>query len=182
MVQGAMKGTMSAMEEAMKDLTPEQRQMMEQMMGSKMPKAGSNPDACREPRVEMRKTGQQATIAGYPAVGYELLADGKAESELWIAKGITAWKELDPKKLERVMSELAKMVPRCGPASGRHAGMGEDQAWKLAGEGYPVKTVDRRGGTITVEVTKAESRVVPALEFQPPPNFTRQSLSEMMKH
>lgn len=180
MIQGAVKGAMSEVEKAMKDMPAEQRQMMEQMMGSKMPKAGSNPGDCREPRIEMRKTGQQATIAGYPAVGYEVVADGKSESELWIAKGITAWKELDPKKLERVMSELAKVAPRCGPASGRQAGMGEDQAWKLAGEGYPVKTVDRRGGNTTVEVVKAESRTVPASEFQPPANFTRQTLNEMM--
>jgi hypothetical protein len=180
MIQGAMKGAMSEMEKAMKDMPPEQRQMMEQMMGSKMPKAGSNPGACRDPRIEMRKTGQQATIAGYPALAYEVVADGKPESEFWIAKGITAWKELDPKKLERVMSELAKVAPRCGPASGRRAGVGEDQAWKLAGEGYPVKTVDRREGTTTVEVVKAESRSVPASEFQPPVNFARQTLNETM--
>lgn len=181
MLQGAMKGAMGAMDQAMKDMSPEERQMMEQMMGSKMPQAGPKPGACREPRIEMRKTGQQATIGGYPAVGYELVADGKAESELWIAKGITAWKELDPKKLERVMGELVKAAPRCGSASGRQSGRGEDQAWKLAGEGYPVKTVARSGSGATVEVVKAESRAVPASEFQPPANFTRQTLSEMMK-
>ena len=164
----------------MRDMPPEQRQMMEQMMGGKMPQAGSKPGACREPRIEMRKTGRQATIAGYPAAGYEVAADGKAESELWIAKGITAWKEVDPKKLERAMSELAKMTPRCGPPSGRQGGMGEDQAWRLAGEGYPVKTADRRGGGTTVEVVKAESRAVAASEFQPPANFTRKTLGEMM--
>ena len=180
MIQGAMKGAMSAMEEAMNDIPPEQRQMMEQMMRSRMPQAGSGPEACREPRIEMRKTGQDATIAGYKAVSYEMLADGKAASELWIAKGITAWKELDPKKLERVMNELAKAAPRCGPAHGRQAGMGGDQAWKLAGEGYPVKTVDRSGSGTTVEVVKAESRAVPASEFQPPANFARKTISDMM--
>ena len=181
-LQGAMKGAMGEMEKAMKDMSSEERQMMEQMMGSKMPQAGPKAGACREPRVEMRKTGQQAVIAGYPAVGYELSADGKAESELWIAKGITAWKEMDPKKLERVMGELVKAAPRCGPSSGRQSGVGGDQAWKLAGEGYPVRIVDRSGGGATVEVVKAESRAVPASEFQPPANFVRQTLNEMMKH
>ena len=181
-IQGAMKGAMGEMEKAMKDMSPEERQMMEQMMGSKMPQAGPKSGACREPRIEMRKTGQEAKIAGYKAVGYEVLADGKPQSELWISKDIPAWKELDPKKLERVMGELVKAAPRCGPASGRQAGMGGDQTWKLAGEGYPVKTVDRSGSGATVEVTKAESRAVPASEFQPPANFARKTLSEMMGH
>ncbi len=182
MIQGAMKGAMSAMEDAMKDMPPEQRKMMEQMMRSRMPQAGPGPEACREPRIEMRKTGQDATIAGYKAVSYEMLADGKAESELWIAKDITAWKELDPQKLERIMSEFSKAVPRCGPARSRQAGVGADQAWKLAREGYPVKTVDRSGSGTTVEVVKAESRAVPASEFRPPANFARKTLSEMMGH
>jgi hypothetical protein len=40
--------------------------------------------------------------------------------------------------------------------------------------------VDRRqsDGTVT-EVVKAESRDVPATEFQPPAGFTRQSFKEM---
>ena len=183
MIQGAMKKATSAMEESMKDMSPEQRKMMEQMMGSRMPQAGSGPEACPEPpKIEMRKTGQQATIAGYKAVGYEMLADGKPQSELWIAKDIPAWKELDPKKLEHVMGEMMKAVPRCGPGRARQGGFGRDQAWKLAAEGYPVRTVDRHGSGTTVEVTKAENRSVPAAEFQPPANFTRQNLKDMMEH
>lgn len=182
LIEGAMKKASSAMEEAMKDVPPEQRKMMEQMMRSRMPQAGPGPEACREPRIEMRKTGQEAKIAGYKAVGYEMLADGKPQSELWISKDIPAWKELDPQKLARMMGELAKAVPRCGPSHGGQAGIGRDQAWKLAGEGYPVKTVDRRGSDATVAVTKAESRAVPASEFQPPANFARKTLSELMGH
>jgi hypothetical protein len=184
MLSGGMKDAMSAMKEALKDVPPEQRQMMEQMMRSKMPQGDDKPGDCREPKIETRKTGRQATIAGYSAVAYEILADGKPDSELWIAKGIAAGKELDPKKLERVMGEFMKAVPRCGPAAGppgsRRPGIGQDQAWKLASEGYPVKTIMRGGSGATVEVVKADSRSVPASEFQPPANFTRQTLKEMM--
>jgi hypothetical protein len=181
-IQEATKKATSAMEDAMKNMPPEKRKAMEKMLGSRMPKAGSIAEACPEPKIEVKKTGQQATIAAYPAVHYEVSVDGKTQTELWMTKDITAWKELDPKKLEHTMSELSKAFPRCGSIPGRQAGIGNDQAWKLVREGYPVRTVDRGGSGTTMEVVKADSRSVPASEFQPPTNFTAKTLTEMMKH
>ena len=100
--RGAMSGAMKEMQEALKGMSAEERKMMEQMMPQQ-----AQPD-CREPRTELRKTGQQATVAG-----------------------------------------------------------------------YPVRTVERSG--TTVEVVKAESRAIPAEEFQPPAGFARKSLREVMK-
>jgi len=181
-MEGAMKQATKTMEDAMKNMSPEQRKAMERAMGSRMPKAGAGPEACPERKLEIRKTDQQATIAGYPAVNFEVVVDGKTQTELWIAKGITVAKELDPQKLERMMNEFSKAVPLCGSVLDRRAGASRDQAWKLVSEGYPMRTVDRGGSGSTVEVIKAESRTIPPLEFQPPANFTRKSLKETMKH
>ena len=181
-MEGAMKQATKTMEDAMKNMSPEQRKAMERAMGSRMPKAGAGPEACPERKLEIRKTDQQATIAGYPAVNYEVVVDGKTQTELWIAKGITVSKELDPQKLERMMNEFSKAVPLCGSVLDRRAGASRDQAWKLVSEGYPVRTVDRGGSGTTVEVIKAESRSIAPLEFQPPANFTRKTLKETMKH
>jgi hypothetical protein len=178
-IQGPLKKATPSMDEALKDVPAEQRQMVEKMMRSRMPQASAKPEDCPEAKIEMRKTGQKATVAGYPALGYEMLADGKKESELWIAKDITAWKELDPKKLERLMTELTMATPGCGPSQDRHPGFGKNKAWKLASEGYAVKTTDPSGAN-TVEVTKAETRKLPASEFQPPAEFAAKNLSEMM--
>ena len=181
-MEGAMKQATKTMEDAMKNMSPEQRKAMERAMGSRMPKAGAGPEACPERKLEIRKTDQQATIAGYPAVNYEVVVDGKTQTELWIAKGITVAKELDPQKLERMMNEFSKAVPLCGSVLDRRAGASRDQAWKLVREGYAVRTVDRGGSGTTVEVIKAESRSIPSLEFQPPANFIRKTLKETMKH
>lgn len=188
MMQGAhqmaseqMAEAMKGMQEAMKDMPPEQRKMMEQMMRSHMPQAGPGPEDCREPKIEIRKTGQQATIAGYAAVRYDILADGKLQSELWLATGITAWREMDPQKLERFGAEMAKLAPRCGPARTRYGIFKDDPSWKLVNEGYPVRMVDRGGSGGAVEVVKADKRTVPASEFQPPTGFARKTLQEMMK-
>ncbi len=175
-----MAEAMKEMQEAMKEMPPEQRKMMEQMMRSQMGQTKPTPEDCSEPRIEVRKTGQQATIAGYPAVRYDVLADGKPQSELWIAKDIAAWQELDPQKLERFSAEMAKLAA-CNSTRGRHGLPGDDPAWKLASEGYPVRTVDRSGSGGTVEVVKAEIRTIPAAEFQPPPSFARKTLREMME-
>jgi hypothetical protein len=179
-IQQAMKKATTAMEEAMKTMPAEQRKAMEKMLGSRLPQAGSNPEACPERKMEVKKVGQQATIAGFPAINYEISVDGKTETELWITKEITAWKELDPKKLEHTMSEFSKAVPRCGSFPGRQPGMGSDQAWKLVSEGYPVRTVDRAGSGATMEVVKAEHRAVLASEFQPPADFTAKKLTDVM--
>lgn len=181
MAAGQMAEAMKEMEETMKDMSPEERKMMEQMMGSQMPTMGPAAKGCREPRIEWRKTGQQATIAGYTAVRYDVLIDGKPDSELWLAKGLTAWQELDSKKLERFSAEMAKFA-FCGQGQGARRAYGDDPSWKLAGEGYPVRTVQRGGsGGVTVEVVKAETRNISAGEFQFPAGFARKTLQDMMK-
>ena len=146
---------------------------------SRMPQAGSAPQECRTPKVEIRRTGQEATIAGYRTAQYEVLADAKLESEVWIAKDLTAWRELDPKKLQRFGTEMAK-IARCAPGQSR-AGFGAaDQSMQLALEGYPVRTVSKSGGKVTTEVVKAATRALPAAEFEPPAGFTRRGLRDMM--
>jgi hypothetical protein len=187
---GQMAEAMKQMQEALKEMPPEQRQMMEQMMRQSMPGGGAaapapSAEACREPQVEVRPTGQTARIAGFPATRYDIFEDGKFTEELWVSKAITAWREIDPKKLERFGQEMAKALealPGCGRSRARQAGADPyDPAWKLAAEGYAVRTVDHgaAGGSV-VEVVKAESRNVQVSEFQPPAGFKRQSLKELM--
>lgn len=172
---GQMAEARKQMEQALKDMPPEQRKAMEERMRGQTGPGGA---PCVEPRRELRKTGQQATIAGYPAVRWEVVADGRVESEVWVAPGLGAAKELDARKLEQFAGAMSRAAA-CGPGAG--AARSTDPAWKLAAEGYPVRTVVPAGG-IALEVVKAESRAVPASEFQPPAGFARKTLREMMGH
>ena len=176
--QGQMGEAMAKMREAMKNMPPEQRKMMEETMRSRMPQPGAAPQECRQPKVEVRRTGEEVTIAGYRAAQYEVLADAKLESEVWVARDLTAWRELDAKKLQRFGTEMAK-IARCAPGQSR-AGFGHDQSMQLAIEGYPVRTVSKSGGKVTSEVVKAATRALPAAEFEPPAGFTRRGLRDMM--
>jgi hypothetical protein len=143
-----------------------------------MGQAGGGPGDCQEPRREVRRTGQRATIAGYAAERYDVLANGAAESEVWVAGAIDAWREVDLQKLERFAAEMAKEMPGCG--RGPASFPGGDPTWRLAGEGYPVRMVHQGAGGATTEVTKAERRSIPAAEFQPPAGFARRPFQEFM--
>ncbi len=162
------------MTEMLKNVPPELRKSVEESMRQQ---TGATPGSqeCHEPKVEFRATGQTATIAGFSAVRHDVVADGKPELQVWVARTLTAWRELDPEKLQRFASEMAKLAA-CGSGA---RGLGGDAAWRVASVGYPVRTIDPEGSV--VEVDTAVSRVVPATEFQPPAGFTRKTFGEMMR-
>jgi hypothetical protein len=172
---GQRAEAMKAMQQQLQNLSPEQRKQVEAMM--RQAPAGGGTAPCAERKREIRRTGQQATVAGYPAIRYEVLADGQLEAELWMAPGLTLARELDLRKLEQFSTAMARVGPGCGP--GQSGPPGTDLGWKLAAEGYPVRTVQKEPG-ITVEVVQAESRALPAAEFQPPAGFARRTLRELM--
>jgi hypothetical protein len=178
-----MRESIKEMEETIKQMPPEQRRQMEAILreaqkGARPPAAPATgkPEACAPDTVDIRSTGQRITVAGYAASGYQVFTAGKLESEVWIAPAIAAVRELDVQKLERMMSEMLKALPRCPP---RGAVFGADPVWKLMKDGYPVRSVDKSGGAVT-EVVKAESRSLGAGEWEPPAGFARKTPREMM--
>jgi hypothetical protein len=175
---GQMQAQLKEMEEQLKQLPPEQRRQIEAMMKSAQQKsvATLRPEDCAPDKVEIKRTGTTVTVAGYDATGYEIFSNGKLDSQVWIAPAITAVREIDPAKLERMVAEMVKALPQCPP---RGQMFGADPVWKLMKDGYPVRSVEKDRGTV-IEVVKAESRSLGAGEFQPPAGFARKSLKEMM--
>jgi hypothetical protein len=177
---GQMQAQMKEMEAQLKDLPPEQRRqieaMMRQMQGQQGGGQGAAAADCAADRVEVRRSGKNATVAGYAATGYEIVTNGAPDSEVFIAPAITAAREIDPQKLERMMREMLQAMPQCPP---RGQMFGADPAWKLMKEGYPVRTVEKDGRGV-VEVVKAESRAIAAGEFQPPAGFAKKPLKDLM--
>ena len=178
--QGPMADAMARMRESMKHMSPEQRKLVEDMMRPRTPQPGASVEECRQPEGELRKTGQEATIAGYRAAQYEVVADGKVQSEIWLAKDLTAWQELDPQKLQHFAAEILK-IARCAPAQIRSNLPLTDQAMKHATEGYAVRAIVRNGGNASTEVVKAISQPLPDAEFEAPAGFVRKSFSDMMR-
>jgi len=175
-LQGAQHAGMAQMEEALKSVPPEQRKLVEEMMRRQMGQAGGGGAApCPEPRkVNVRKTDQRETIAGFPAVRYDVTPEGQPAAQVWVAAGITAWREMDREKLRQFAEEMSRFAA-CHGVRGP-VGSGRDDPFRLASEGYTVRTVGPAGRVI--EVTQAEQRPVPAAEFQPPADFARRTLAD----
>jgi hypothetical protein len=127
----------------------------------------------------MRRTNQQATIAGYAAVRYDVLTDGKPGWEYWIAKGITAWQELNPQKLEQFVAVWKALAGPCGLGLNGRSPLVAEPWLQLLREGYPVRIV-AVGSDYKNEVIKAENRAIPATEFQAPAGFTRKTFQETL--
>ncbi len=147
-------------------------------MQSQKPQAPARlkPEDCAPDKVAVKSTGTHATVAGYDASGYQIFANGTLDSEVWIAPAITAAREIDPQKLERMVSEMLRALPQCPP---RGQMFGADLVWKLMKNGYPVRTIEKDGGRV-IEVVKAESRSLGAGEFEAPAGFARKALKDMM--
>lgn len=102
-IGGALADVGSAMEEAMKGLSPEQKKAMEDAMknlpedqrkmfegmqkgeigGPAMTGVGAKP--------EIKRTGEKATKSGYPCVKYDVFDNGRKTQELWV----TDWKNIE---------------------------------------------------------------------------------------
>ncbi|HYE93342.1 MAG TPA: DUF4412 domain-containing protein [Terriglobales bacterium] len=177
-----MQTQLKEMEEQLKSLPPEQRRQIEAMMrqaqqsAKQQPAPKLRPEDCAPDKAEIKRTGKSATVAGYDAQGYQVFTNGKLDSEVWIAPAITAIREIDPAKLERMVREMVQALPQCPP---RGSMLGADPVWKLMKDGYPVRSVEKDGGSVT-EVVKAESRSIGAGEFQPPAGFARKTLKELL--
>ena len=182
---GQQNAILKEMQESMKDMDPEMKNMVEGMMRPAGQEAKKQAAAaprltaadCAPDKVDIKSTGKRATVAGYDATGYQIFTNGTLDSEVFIAPAITAVREIDPQKLERLVTEMTRALPQCPP---RGQVFGADPVWKLMKNGYPVRSSESNGGSVT-EVVKAESRSIGAGEFQPPAGFARKSLKELME-
>lgn len=173
--------------EALLRAPPAERRRMETELGAyeqRMRASGRGqtdpaPARCPEGRTEGRRSGEQETIRGHPAIRYDVLADGKPSRALWaiwITSSIDAARELDPKKLQRFLDGIAGARRPCGPGGEVVDVLLATPAWTLIGQGYPVR-IAGRGGEV-LEVVKVERRAISRPELEPPAGFARRTFSE----
>ena len=153
-----MDSKMEELKKQMANMPPEQRKMMEQIMSNQM--AGKDK---AQPNIEVKNAGETKTILGYTATKYVVMKDGKEFLTAWITKDIKGFAGMR-KDYEEMTSRLAASAP------GGAAAMIE--AMKKI-EGYPL-AMDMAMGVKT-EVTKVETRTIPAGEFDVPTGYTKVS-------
>lgn len=179
--RGRMDSMMAQMQEQMKKqmagLPPEQRQaimdaMRKQMQGGQ----GGAKGAKRNPKIEVKRTGETATIAGHTARRCEIWVDGELRKELWIAKGINIGREIDVDKMSKIMQAFGAGAQDMGYETSPKV----TALWK---EGYPLRQVVVEGGQRHVsEAVQVVQKKLPTGTFQVPADHRKvDSMMEVMR-
>jgi len=179
--QAAMGLARQQMQDAMQEMSPEQRKGMEdllkQLANPAAPSPPQPPD--KRPRVTVERTQENATIAGYKATKALVYSDGKPYQEVWLAKSLDLKGDLDLKRMRSLQAKLTKAIL---PETSSSQAVEDDPLYeKIFDEGYPVKIVEfGEGGepeSIT-EVAQVEKRDLSDKEFQPPEGYRRIDLRQ----
>jgi len=166
-----MDQTMSKIKEQLAGLPPEQRAMIEKMMGGMM--------GAKAASAATVKTGQHAKIAGFKAEQYKIMQNGKPVVEVWLSPDLLRYmkKEMDSAKIkafEKAMDsvdEMLSMMP-----------VGEDSVLKkmkeLEKKGHIVKEVDYsdpENPVVVSQVVAVQRRSIPRSEFLVPSGYKKVS-------
>jgi len=144
----AMMTQASAMiEEAFKDLPPEQRKMVERQMAGMMGGGGS--------QVVVSATGEKRTIGGYACSKWVASQDGKPLVVAWVTRDLRAF--------EPLAEDWRTAYKRMNAGNQRLAG-GLVNAFQQL-EGFPME-MEVLG--VRALVTKVEPRAIPVSEFEVP--------------
>jgi hypothetical protein len=170
-----MEETQKKMEEEyLKQMSPEQREAYKQYQ-EKM--KGETKEAAKEKKikVEVKKTSETTTIAGYPTRKYQVWVNGELKEELWISTKIKLIDEFDLNKLEKLTEAMS------GPEAEESYESSPDYM-QLMEIGTPMKTISyHEGGSWITETKTIEKKQIPNSEFEVPKGYRKLSLFELQQ-
>ena len=163
----------SMREEMMKDMPPQQRMMMEQMMKRNQGSADA--------KVTVEKMGDGGKIAGFNTVKYKIKVNGRPKVEMWVTDNSSLIKELMPLKKKAFSStkEFGKCMSEMNPMGGGLTWQDSPEYKKLMGNHWVLKEVS--GGRTNTHVVQLKKEAVPDSKFQPPASFKKVSVQEFLK-
>lgn len=173
-----LSGVEAQMREALKNVPPEQRAMMEKMMKGRMPPQAASP---ARPKVELRRTSESDTRNGYPCMKYEATLDGRKVREIWV----TPWDNVEGgdeaveafEAMAEFFAEMRDSMPRFGSDENQNDNPFENMKEM---NGFPVVSYEyATDGSLESESSLSSStrRSVDPEEFEPPSGY---KLRQMM--
>lgn len=155
--QGHMEAARAQMQQRMKDMSPEQRAMMEKMM-PKLPAADAKPAP-----VVIKNTGETKSISGYTCTKYVATQGDKTVLVAWTSKDVPGFAGLreDWVNFQKRMASVNRMT-----------GSATADAYAQI-DGFPMQT---EAGQTKIQVTKVEARTIPASEFETPAGYKQEKL------
>ncbi|OFX88210.1 MAG: hypothetical protein A2W99_10260 [Bacteroidetes bacterium GWF2_33_16] len=171
-------GLKQVMDEQLKAVAPEQREMMKKMFEG-MIAAVDDPSKAIENKpknysLEIKKTKESARIAGYSAVKYQVLVNGALKEEAWLSESSRAHDEFDIYKFYGLFSDFTAQS-----GTMEYYQMHEKYL-EFARKGFPLKSVNYYGGYETIsEVTKLDKEKIDLSVFAVPDGYRKASLMEI---
>lgn len=180
-----MGAAMQQMQEAMAGMTPEQKALMEKMMGGQglpgtPPAPAATPGTAPQPVTTYKKLADNVTVGTWTTDHYEVTVNGVKESEIWVAPLTALPIERDLIKLFTQMGEFFKDLFAGLPM----APAAKEEPWSLeltgdgAPAGIPVKELLFQDGrqVSSWEITSAKKADVDPALFALPAGFTEEKL------
>ncbi|MDD3519248.1 MAG: DUF4412 domain-containing protein [Chromatiales bacterium] len=160
------------MEEQLRNLSPEERRMVEQQMaqfGMGMPGAPKY----EPPKITTKRTGRSQSVAGVRCDTYETLTDGKKTHEACVANpGALKLSSGDHKTLLSMMEFMGRMADLAFESLGMaSSGMALEFTREFK-DGIPVQMKDMEDGTTTT-MQNTSTRGIAADLFKVPAGYTR---------
>jgi hypothetical protein len=175
---GQISQMQKMMEEKMKNMPPEQRQMMEQIMKQRM--GGAGMPAAQQPQTVYQKVASGETVNQWTADKYEGLRAGRKEMEVWT----TGWNEFGVTQSDfRVFQDLGEYFKKLSPQMNDDMfRIGSAQAESQQGySGVPVRRIFYRNGSPyqKSEVTRVTRQDFERILFEPPDGFRKETMPAM---
>jgi hypothetical protein len=170
-----MDSAKKQMDEAMANVPPEQRAMMEEMMKQSMPTPSTAPAA--KPSVSIKKAGSGGKVAGWDTDKYQVMVDGKLYEEVWLVSDSAIKKDI-----AKVDFSAFQEFSSC--TRDQHGG-GQDpedtpEYMELVKKGWEVKSVSH--GTVeqhSSDTVSLEKKDIPESEFSVSPGYRKVGMMEI---
>lgn len=173
---GQMNQAMAQMKETMKEMSPQERAMMEKMMKGKMPNIGEK--SYVEPVIKQAGSGD---VNGYPCIKYDVYIGSEKVREHCVTK----WESIEGGdemrgamlKMAEFMHQMTKAYSK-GPFGSKIQFERSmfNQLKKM--NGFPVHTIDYENGAPEYESTFKSSKItsVDTSTFEPPVGYKKQNM------
>ena len=172
-----LKQAMGQMEAAMKDMPPDQREKMQEMMKQKMPGAGGGPYV--EP--VLKKAGE-GKVSGVSCEKYDVYKGDEKVRQHCVANwnSIEGGQEMMTVMLRMAdfMDQMTKSFSKAGSLVGDQVQFEKNVFNQLRQlNGFPVETIEYDDGKEEAESTfqSSQKSAVDAADMEPPAGYTKQS-------
>lgn len=161
------------MEKILEGMPPEQREAYKQYLEEIQGEAKKTTTE-KKLNVQVQKTSEKATVAGYPTQKYEVWVDEELKQDLWIATEMNLADEID-------LNKFAKFIEALSELEEEETYESSPQYMALLGQGYWLRSIeyDEEGEETVTEVVKAEKKKIPDSEFAVPKSYGKVSIEEL---